>query len=68
LEELDLLENSELAASDCEAVGCAIERMLRLNTRLKEVNLSGCGFDTAVATHIAAGLAHNTSLVKLINL
>jgi len=38
--------------------------MLKVNTRLKELNLSDCGLDTAVATHIAAGLACNTSLVK----
>ena len=65
LEELDLSQISQLAEGDSEAVGCAIERMLRVNTRLKVLNLSDCGLDTAVATHIAAGLEHNTSLEQL---
>ena len=58
LEELDLLENSELAAGDRGAVACAIERTLRVNTRLKaELNLSAVDLTLhAVATHIAAGL------------
>ena len=65
LEELDLSRISQLAEGDSSeacAVGCAIERMLRVNTRLKVLNLSDCGLDTTVATHIAAGLGHNTSL------
>jgi len=37
--ELYLSENHELAG-DREAVGCANERMLRVNTRLKESNIS----------------------------
>jgi len=39
LEELYLSENSQLAASDCQAVDCAMERILRVNTWLKESNL-----------------------------
>ena len=65
LEELDLSGNILLTWGDSEAVGCAIERMLRVNTRLKVLNLRSCGLDTAVATHIAAGLEHNTSLEQL---
>ena len=65
LEKLDLSGNSQLAAGDSEAVGCAIERMLRVNTRLKVLNLSDCGLDTTVATHIAADLEQNTSLEEL---
>ena len=65
LEQLDLSENWQLAEGDSEAVGCAIERMLRVNTRLKVLNLSCCRLDTAVATHIAAGLEHNISLEQL---
>ena len=38
LEELDLSENSQLAEGDSEAVGCAIERMLNVNTTLKVLN------------------------------
>ena len=42
---------------------CVIERMLRVNTRLKLLNLRCCGLDTAVATHITtAGLEHSTSM------
>ena len=65
LEELDLSENSLVAVGDSEAVGCAIERMLNVNRTLKVLNLSGCRLDTTVVTHIAAGLAHNTSLAEL---
>ena len=65
LEELNLSGNNKVANGNSEAVGCAIERMLRVNTRLKVLYLSCCGLDTAVATHIAAGLEHNTSLEKL---
>ena len=35
LEELDLMENSQLADGDNEAVGCAIERMLNVNRKLR---------------------------------
>jgi len=65
LEELNLSENSQLAEGDREAVGCAIEGMLRVNTRLKLLNLRYCELDTAVAIHIGAGLEHNTSLEEL---
>ena len=65
LEELDLSWNIRLAEGDSEAVGCAIERMLKLNTALKILNLIKCGLDTAVATSIFKSLEHNTSLVKL---
>jgi len=39
LEELYLSENSQLAAGDCQAVDCAMKRILRVNTWLKESNL-----------------------------
>jgi len=65
LEELNLSENSQLAEGDREAVGCAIEGMLRVNTRLKLLTLRYCELDTAVAIHIGAGLEHNTSLEEL---
>ena len=65
LEELDLSENSQLAKGDSEAVGCAIERILNVNRTLKILNLNCCGIDTAVASHIATGLAHNASLAEL---
>ena len=65
LEELDLSGNSRLAEGDSEAVGCAIERLLSVNRTLKTLNLNDCRLDTAVITHIAAGLAHNASLDEL---
>ena len=65
VEEVDLSRNRELAKGDSEAVGCTIERMLSVNRTLKVLNLSHCGLDAAVVTHIAAGLSHNTSLNEL---
>ena len=65
LEILDLSENRQLAEGDSEAVGCAIERMLNVNRTLKSLNLCHCTLDTTVNYHIAAGLAHNASLVEL---
>jgi len=66
LEELDLSESWQLAGGDSGAVGCAIERMLKVNRTLKVLKLSHCKIDTTVATHVASGLTHNTSLVELI--
>ena len=65
LEEFDLSLSIQLAEGDSEAVGCAIERLLRVNTRLKVLNLRYCRLDTAVVTDVAAGLEHNTSLEEL---
>ena len=63
LEELDLSENNQLG--DSEAVGCAIERMLNMNRKLKVLNLSGCKLGAAVATSIFRSLERNTSLEEL---
>ena len=65
LEELDLSGNWRLAEGDSEAVGCAIEMMLSVNRTLKILNIHNCGLGTPVATHIAAGLVHNSSLTEL---
>ena len=65
LEELDLSENSQLAAGDSEAVGCAIERMLNVKRTLKVLNLSGCNVTDPIVKHILTGLTKNTSLVTL---
>ena len=65
LEELDLSENSQLAEGDCEAVGCAIERMLNVNRTLKVLNLSGCQVTDPIVNHILTGLTKNTSLVTI---
>ena len=63
LDKLDLSWNWQLAKGDSEAVGCAIERMLNMNKTLKILNLSGCGLNTAVVTHI-----HHFSLPYLASL
>ena len=65
LEDLDLSENSQLAEGDCEAVGCAIERMLNVNRTLKALNLSGCQVTDPIVKHILAGLTKNMSLMNL---
>ena len=65
LEELDLSENSQLADGDSEAVGCAIESMLRVNRTLKRLHLNGCKLTDAIGKHIAIGLTNNISLVIL---
>ena len=63
LEELDLSENHQLGKS--EGVGSEIERMLKVNRKLKILNLSDCKLDTAVATSIFSSLEANTSLEEL---
>ena len=65
LEELDLSENSQLADGDSEAVGCATERMLKVNRTLKALNLSGCNVTDSIVKHILTALMKNTSLVTL---
>ena len=65
LEELELSHKIQLTEGDSEAVGCAIERMLKLNRTLKVLNLNDYGLDTTVITHVGAGLAHNASLAEL---
>jgi len=47
--------NSQLVVGASEVVGCTIERMLRVNTRHKVLNLSHYKLDTAASIHIAAG-------------
>ena len=63
LEELDLSENRQLTEGDSEAVGCAIERMLNVNRKLRILNLHGCGYP--IAKHISTGVMNSTSLVTL---
>ena len=66
LKELDLSGNSQLAESDSEVVGCAIERMLNLNRTLKVLNLRDCGITNEVAAYLANGLAQNYSVTKVV--
>ena len=65
LEELDLSGNRKLAKGDSEAVGCAIERMLNVNTTLKVLNLGGCGITNEVAEYFSNGLVQNCSLQRV---
>ena len=65
LEELDLSGNNQLAEDDSEAVGCAIERMLNVNTTLKILNLHDCKVTDPIAKYIITGLTKNKALVKL---
>ena len=65
LEILDLSENRQLAKGDSEAVGCAIERMLNVNIKLKVLKLSGCQVTDPIVQHILTGLTKNISLVTL---
>ena len=65
LNKLDLSGDSQLAKVDTEAVGCAIESMLNMNRTLRILELSGCRLNTAVVTHIPAGLTYNTTLTEL---
>ena len=65
LEELDLSWSGQLAGGDSEAVGCAIERMLNVNTTLKVLNLSGCGLTNEVAEFFSNGLAQNCSVQRV---
>ena len=65
LNKLDLSGDSQLAKVDTEAVGCAIESMLNVNKTLRILELSSCRLNTAVVTHIAAGLTCNTTLTEL---
>ena len=64
LEELDLSLNrftSFYRSDDSEALGCAVERLLRVNQTLRILNLQHCHLDDAVMHHIATGLKYNRS-------
>ena len=65
LEKLDISENSQLAKGNSEAVGCAVERMLNVNTTLKVLNLGHCKLDTHIAVALAKMLSCNKSLTEL---
>ena len=63
LKELDLSENSQLGEGDSEAVGCAIERMLKVNRTMEILNFN---LTNEVASYFANGLAPNHSVRKVI--
>ena len=66
LKELHLSGSNQYAECGNEAVGCAIEKMLRVNRTLKVLDLRRCCKITEpVVQHILTGVTKNTSLVKL---
>ena len=65
LKTLDLSVNGITEVEHSEAVGQAIEGMLRVNQSLQVLKLSGCKLDDTVIGHIATGLTHNTTLQEL---
>ena len=65
LKTLALSGNNITAGEHSEAVGQAIEGMLRVNQSLQVLELYGCGLDDTVIGHIATGLTHNTTLQEL---
>ena len=65
LKTLDLSENNITAGEYSEAVGQAIEGMLRVNKSLQVLNLYECDLDDTVIGHIATCLTQNTTLQEL---
>ena len=65
LKTLDLSDNYISAGEHSEAVGQAIEGMLRVNQSLQVLKLYDCDLHDTVIGHIATGLTHNTSLQEL---
>ena len=65
LKTLDLSENKITAGEHSEAVGQAIEGMLRVNQSLQALELYDCDLDDTVIGYIATGLTHNTTLQEL---
>ena len=61
LVELDLSQNEQLM-DDCEAVGCALEKMLTVNRRIQTLKLHQCGNSDNIGRKIGVGLAGNASL------
>ena len=65
LKSLELSCNDITVGEHSEAVGQAIEGMLRVNQSLQVLKLNGCRLDNTVIGHIATGLTHNTTLQEL---
>ena len=65
LKTLDLDNNKITAGEHSEAVGQAIEGMLRVNQSLQVLKLLRCDLDDTVIGHIATGLTRNTTLQAL---
>ena len=65
LKTIDLSENNITAGEHSEAVGQAIEGMLRVNQSLQALELYDCDLDDTVIGHIATGLTRNTTLQEL---
>ena len=62
LEELDLSWNWYLTKDDSKAVGCAIERMLKVNKAIQTLKLQQCGICDKICKKIGVGLAKNKCL------
>ena len=62
LEELDLSWNWYLTKDDSKAVGCAIERMLKVNKAIQTLKLQQCGICDKICKKIGVGLAENKCL------
>ena len=65
LKTLDLTGNNITVGEHSEAVGQAIEGMLRVNQSLQVLKLLICDLDDTVIGHIATGLTRNTTLQEL---
>ena len=65
LKTLDFSHNNITAGEHSEAVGQAIEGLLRVNQSLQVLELTNCYLDDTVFGHIATGLTHNTTLQEI---
>ena len=65
LKTLDLSRNNITAGEHSEALGQAIEGLLRVNQSLQVLELYHCRLDNTVIGYIATGLTHNTTLQEL---
>ena len=66
LKTLYLSDNDITVVEHSEAVGQAIEGMLRVNQSLQVLELYNCRLDDTVIGHIATGLTHNTTVQELV--
>ena len=64
LKTLDLANDNITAGEHSEAVGQAIEGMLRVNQSLQVLKLTNCSLDDTVIGYIATGLTHNNTLLQ----
>ena len=65
LKTIVLSYNDITVGEHSEAVGQAVEGMLRVNQSLQVLKLFDCHLDNTVISHIAIGLTHNTTLQEV---